>query len=177
MASKDKAGAQPGAVDLLVLLDRLSSKLAHTTTVNDVLDVVLNATLALHGTLLGTVHLFDAKSRSLHLATQAGFEAGALDHIRHVTSGDETICGRAMQEGRPIVVADIHKDTHNVLRAMAAEGGYRAAQSTPLVTSTGQLSGMLSTYFRESHLPVDGVMLLTRLYARVTADKITLMAR
>lgn len=178
MAHNEKAGPKSGTVDLLALLDRLSSRLSQTTTVNGVLDIVLEATLALHGTPLATVHLLDAKSGRLHLAREAGFESRALDHIRNVASGDETVCGRAMQEGRPIAVSDVDKDPHHpALRTAAAAAGYRAAQSTPLVTSAGVLTGMLSTYFRESRLPADSDMLLTRLYARVAADKISGMKR
>jgi PAS domain S-box-containing protein len=55
-------------------------------------------------------------------------------------------------------------------RAIAAAAGICAVQSTPLVSSRGELLGVISTHFRQPHRFSGTVLRFTDLYARHAAD-------
>lgn len=53
---------------------------------------------------------------------------------------------------------------------IARAAGFRAVQSTPLVTGEGRVVGVLSTHFRRPRLPSAEVLYVTELYARQAAE-------
>ena len=173
----DRNRGLPSATpDVLTLLDRLSARLIPCSSARNTLDAVLEATLSLHDTRLGNAQLLDSGKRVLEIAVQSGFSDGFLHTFRTVSSTDDSACGRALRERRPILIADVNTDAEYApMRDIAAKAGYRAVQSTPLITSEGDLIGVLSTHFPEPRLPSDMAMVLTRLYARLAADKIALL--
>jgi GAF domain-containing protein len=163
-------------VDVLALLDRLSTRLIQCHSGKQALEALLDATLSLHETHLGKVQLLNRDTRTLDLTAHAGFAHGILDALIAGSKDSNSACGRALREERPIAILDVNTDaSYAPLRALAGRAGYRAVQSMPLVTSAGELIGMLCTHFVEPKLPSDMVMLLTRLYARLAADKVALL--
>jgi GAF domain-containing protein len=78
-----------------------------------------------------------------------------------------------MREGRSIVIEDVETEAEYApLRAVAAEAGFRAVQSTPMVTSGGIFVGMISTHFSQPHVPSKHDMVLIGIYARLLADAV-----
>jgi signal transduction histidine kinase len=57
-------------------------------------------------------------------------------------------------------------------RAIATSAGYRAVQSTPLFSRSGEPLGMVSTHFRRPHRPLERELRLTDLYAWQAAEMI-----
>jgi len=57
-------------------------------------------------------------------------------------------------------------------RAIACCAGFRAVQSTPTVSSSGALIGILSTHFPSLRGPSDATMAALKLSARAAADAI-----
>jgi PAS domain S-box-containing protein len=57
-------------------------------------------------------------------------------------------------------------------RRIAASAGFRAVQSTPLFSRSGEPLGMLSTHFRRPHRPSERELRLTDLYAAQAAEMI-----
>ncbi|MEA3157770.1 MAG: hypothetical protein QOK44_5359, partial [Betaproteobacteria bacterium] len=57
-------------------------------------------------------------------------------------------------------------------RASAASAGFRAVQSTPLFSRSGEPLGMISTHFRQPHRPSERELRITDLYARQAAEVI-----
>lgn len=55
---------------------------------------------------------------------------------------------------------------------IALEAGYRAVQSTPIISRSGVFFGVLSTHFPAPHRPSDSEMLAMRALAEITADAI-----
>ena len=93
--------------------------------------------------------------------------------FRTVGIDDESACARAMRQGKQVTIEDVETDPAYVpYREIAAAAGYRAVQSTPLVSRRGDLIGMLSTHFRQPHLPTDRELKMLDLYARQAADVI-----
>src|SRR5262249_15775993 len=110
----------------------------------------------------------------LVLVAHRGLTAPFLRAFRRITRADGCACGRALREGRTVVVADVTKDPDYAgFLGDAAAAGYRAVQSTPIATSRGRGRGMVgrvSTLFAnvEEATPIE-LDTLAR-YSRVAAD-------
>ena len=138
------------------------------------LQETLDATISLQGADFGNVQLYDVETNSLRIAAQRGFSEDFLAYFRVVGCNEDTACGRALRGHSRIVIEDVEKDeTYVPYRAIAAQEGYRAVQSTPIFARDGMLKGMLSTHFRRPHVPSEWDLRLTDLYVRLAADLIT----
>ena len=78
-----------------------------------------------------------------------------------------------MQRRERVIVEDVQTDPGFAPhRQIAAAAGFRAVQSTPLFSRSGELLGMISTHFRQPHRPSEHELRLTDLYARQAAEMI-----
>ncbi|HKD51072.1 MAG TPA: GAF domain-containing protein [Candidatus Acidoferrum sp.] len=116
----------------------------------NMLTEILNA--AMEGTKadMGNIQLYDAKAARLIIRVQHGFRRPFLDFFDSVHSG-EAACGSALQAGKRVVVPDV-TDTPvfrsaDSLRVLL-NAGVRSVQSTPIVSQSGAVLGMLSTHHR-----------------------------
>jgi GAF domain-containing protein len=135
------------------------------------LEAILDTSIALHSADFGNIQMYDAQRGDLEIVAQRGFRESFLAFFQRVSVEDGSACGRAMREGRPIVVEDVEADAEYApYRAVAGDAGYRAVQSTPLVTSSGRFVGMLSTHFAYPRMLGKVELVLTTLYARHAAD-------
>jgi PAS domain S-box-containing protein len=72
-----------------------------------------------------------------------------------------------------VVVEDVETDPSFAPHLhIVAAAGYRAVQSTPLFSRSGEPLGMISTHFRQRHRPSERELRLTDLYARQAAEMI-----
>jgi GAF domain-containing protein len=75
-------------------------------------------------------------------------------------------CGRALKRAERVIIEDVLTDPDFALhRAIAASAGFRAIQSTPLFSRSGEPLGIVSTHFRQPHRPSERELRLTDLYA------------
>src|SRR5215831_14051234 len=116
----------------------------------NMLTEILNA--AMEGTKadMGNIQLYDAKAARLIIRVQHGFRRPFLDYFDSVHSG-EAACGSALQAGKRVVVSDVTDSP--VFRSgdgleVLLDAGVRSVQSTPLVSISGAVLGMLSTHHR-----------------------------
>ena len=134
---------------------------------------ILDVAIEISGAGKGNVQLFDHESGTLRLAAQRGFDGRFLEFFENVDDGD-TACGLAMQSHQRVIVEDVTQGEvfagKPALVAMLLEAGVRAVQSMPLVSSTGNLLGMISTHFPEPHRSTEQELRLIDLLARQTAD-------
>jgi signal transduction histidine kinase/DNA-binding response OmpR family regulator len=152
-------------------LHELTARLLTAPDLRTALDEVLDAALTMHGADLGSVQLYDPQAQALALVAQRGFRQDFLDRFRAVRTEDDTACGRALRTGGRVVIEDVEADpAYAPYRRAAAAAGYRAVQSTPLLSRRGELLGVLSTHFRRPHRPSERDLRLLDLYARQAAD-------
>ena len=90
----------------------------------------------------------------LLLLGHRGFSAEAAKRWEWVTPSTRTTCGEALRTGRRIVVPDVR--TCDFLAGSEDLDGYlaaeiRAAQTSPLISRSAALLGMISTHWREPH--------------------------
>ena len=82
-------------------------------------------------------------------------------------------CARALATRAPIVVGDVMSDAAFApYRDIADRAGFRAVQSTPLISSSSALVGMVSTHFPATHAPTDQELASLQEAGRRAADKI-----
>jgi GAF domain-containing protein len=149
----------------------LQRRLTQSTDLESVLEVALDAAIALHRADFGNIQLY--RGGVLTIVAQRGFDQPFLDRFKTVSIADDSACGRALREGRSVVIADVESDPEFAdFRHVASAAGFRAVQSTPLVTSRGQFVGMLSTHFAEPYVPSKAEMTLVGFCATVAADAV-----
>jgi PAS domain S-box-containing protein len=152
-------------------LHAMNTRLMADVELPKAMEEILDATIALQGADFGNVQLYDAETSSLRIVAQRGFSDDFVAKFRVVDANDDTACGRALRERSRVVIEDVDKDSAFApYRAIAAQAGYRAVQSTPMLGRDGILKGMLSTHFRQPHVPAARDLQLTDLYVRLAAD-------
>jgi PAS domain S-box-containing protein len=90
----------------------------------------------------------------LHLLSYRGFNAEVARIWEWIAPTRATTCGQALRTRGRVMVPDVrHSDfmasTYDLEEYLGA--GVLAAQTTPLVSRSGALLGMVSTYWREPH--------------------------
>lgn len=153
-----------------------ATRLLRCTNLQSVLDCVLDGGLQLTGATLGNVQLMDGESGFLTIAAQRGFNDEFLDYFQRVNADHFSACGRALRQQRAIVIKDVMSDENFApCLAIAERAGFRSVQSTPIVSSSGVVLGILSTHFPVPHQPNEGEMDALRSLASLAATAITRM--
>ena len=120
----------------------------HSAMLAAALDAALEAAHA----PMGNVQLKTAEG--LRIVAQRGFRAPFLEFFSCVTH-DVGTCGTALKNGARVVVTDVAADPifagTDAARVME-DAGARAVQSTPLVSASGAILGMLSTHYDEPRI-------------------------
>jgi GAF domain-containing protein len=115
----------------------------------------------------GNVQVFDSKRGVLKILASRGFEQTFLDFFREVSA----LGMRALRSGERTVIEDVESDIpFALLRPAARAAGFRAVQSTPIMSRGGTPLGVLSTYFSLVHRPTEEDLLLLDLYVRQVGD-------
>ena len=169
LALKDTLAAELAA---MTRLHELSKRLLANVELRPLLQEVLNATVDLQKADFGAAQLYHAETGVLELVVHRGFQREFLDRFALV--GDAaTACGRAQRLRQRVIIEDVNADpAFEPLRAVAASTGFRAVQSTPFFSRSGELLGVISTHFRQPHRPSEHELRLTDLYAVSAADAI-----
>jgi PAS domain S-box-containing protein len=158
-------------VDAMRRLHELVNRLLGCNDLQTALEEVLDAAIALLGAEMGNVQLFDPQTRKLRIVAHRGFREDFLEHFRGVAADPGAVRVRAAQEGQRAIVEDVQTDpgfaSH---RAIAASAGFRAVQSTPVTSRSGELLGVLSTHFHNPHRPSERALRMVDLYARQAAE-------
>src|ERR1051326_497990 len=133
---------------------------------------VLNVAIEISGADKGNIQLLDRERGTLKLSAQSGFEEPFVEFFESVI-GDDTACGVALQTKQRVIVEDvtnseIYAGNHS-LEAMC-KADVLAVQSLPLLSSTGNVLGIISVHFAHAHRPSEQELRLLDLLARQTAD-------
>lgn len=163
------------ATDLadLTRLQTISKRLIQQGDVQSLLEEVLEAAIGMTGADKGNIQLLNATGEQLEIAAQRGFGEPFLAFFRQVRPG-QAVCGQAWQQGRQVFAEDLTQDTamDPPARDTLLAAGVQAVQSTPLITRSGRLVGMLSTHWLEPHPLEEHALRLLDMLARQVADMI-----
>lgn len=139
---------------------------------------IVNVARRLNGADRGVLQVFDRRLGGLRIVAQHGFRTPFLDYFKLVT-GTESTCGEAMMRNQVVVVDDVlnspifDRPTRRVMKT----AGALSVQSTPMVTASGLLVGVLSTHFDRPWAPTYGEQYLVQALASVVADWVRPNAR
>jgi PAS domain S-box-containing protein len=169
--------------ELLTLRDELTVELTAMTRLHEfsthllaiselqaLLEEVLDATIALQNADFGNIQVYNPETQTLEIVAQRGFQQAFLDYFRNVRDTGAA-CGRAMELRERVIIEDVETDSEYAPhRQIAASAGFRAVQSTPLFSRSGEFLGILSTHFRQPHRPPLRDLRFTDLYATHAAE-------
>jgi signal transduction histidine kinase len=135
----------------------------------EILDAAIEITQANGGTL----QLLDKAAGSLTFLATRGFPAEMVAHFAEVDASSGSPCGIALARGQRVIVEFLPEgpdpDGSNKLHL---DAGYRSAQSTPLVSRSGQPLGMFSTHWNEKRQLSEREVRFLDLLGRQAADLI-----
>jgi len=116
----------------------------------------------------GNIQLFDRAECELRIVATKGFDTEFLDYFA-VVRGSDSACAVAMQQSSRVIVPDVRNDLCFDVksREIVLRAGVRSVQSTPVISPSGRLLGMLSTHRRLPGKPsLASLLLLDRLARR-----------
>jgi GAF domain-containing protein len=150
------------------MLEQMTQRLQSQRSFEAAVETVLNDVVALHGAEYGDLQLVDGDR--LVIVAQRGLSSAFLQTFKAVTKDAGCACGRAWRLKRTVVVADVDMDRdYAPFRTDARAAGYRAVQSTPLMTR-GKVMGMISTLFANPHEPTPIELEILGRYVEVAAE-------
>jgi GAF domain-containing protein len=111
----------------------------------------------------------------LKLIGHFGFSEEAAKFWGWVRADSKCTCGVAIVRRERVIAADVEKadfmaDTEDQRQLLLA--GIRAAQTTPLLSRSGELVGMITTHWKTPHVPTERDLRLLDILARLAADLI-----
>jgi PAS domain S-box-containing protein len=136
---------------------------------------ILDAAIGLMSADMASLQIFHPEQRELRLLAWRGFHPASAAFWERVRFNSASTCGLALSAGCRVVVPDV--ETCDAIAGTADLDAYRrsdirAVQSTPLISRSGQLLGMISTHWREPHQPAEHELRLFDVLARQSADLI-----
>jgi PAS domain S-box-containing protein len=137
------------------------------------LQAMLGAAIAITAADKGNIQLIDPRTGALQIAAQRGFDDSFLAWFANVDREEATACAAAVGSAQRVIVEDVADS--DIFRGqtslpMLLRAGVRAVQSTPLVSSDGNLLGVISTHFARPHRPGERQLRLLDLLARQGSD-------
>ena len=139
--------------------------------IDDVFGAIVETAIAITHADFGDIQLVDRDSARLHIVAQRGFPQWWIDYWQNVAEG-QGACGSAFEGGERIIVEDVERSPifTGADLAMQRKAGVRAVESTPLISRSGALIGMLSTHFTRPHRSDDPTLQMLDLLAHEAAD-------
>jgi PAS domain S-box-containing protein len=161
-------------VEGLTQLHELAMCLGGITELQPALEAILAAAVEGQGADFGLVWLHDAESGQLVAQASRNFDAQSLLLFTRIPPGSlGGSAGHAFASSRRWIVADTEADaSFEPYRPAARRAGFRAVHSTPIVTRSGTLLGVISVHYKRPRVPLRREMQLADVCARHAADAI-----
>ncbi|MDB9527738.1 chemotaxis protein CheB [Oscillatoria sp. CS-180] len=154
----------------------LSLQLFASLDLEQALNEVLDAAIAIHQAEQGCAHLYDPERDTLRIVAHREIDQDFLDYFQDIALTDETFYGRTLLQRRRVVIENIQTDPEfESYRQIAADAGIQALQATPLISHNGEMLGVLSTHFSQPYRPSERELRLLDLYARQASGFISLV--
>ncbi len=163
------------AADLAAMtrLHEFSTRMSVKEEISSLLQEVMDTAIQITGADMGTLQTVDLNSGILSMEAHHGFEQPFLDYFSVADENQGAVCTQTLRQGKRVCIYDIALSriliSPSLLETLHS-AGVRAVQSTPLITSSGQIVGIVSTYWRKKHRPDERVLRRVDLLARQIAD-------
>ena len=159
-------------LELMKRVHQLSTRLIQAGELNTLLGEIIETALDLTGAYKGNIQLLE--DGALQIIEHRGFDRAFLDYFNSVEQGKAAF-GSALERKERVVVENVV--TSPIFGGTPAldvllSAGVQAVQSTPLVTRSGEMLGMLSTHYPEPQRPSERDLRVLDMLARQGADLI-----
>src|SRR6516162_2498178 len=173
--AEDNSATTSEGPDESLRLQEISNLLIPGGDLDTLYGRVLDAAIGLMSADMGSMQAFYSEEGELRLLAWRGFHRESAAFWERVNFDSACTCGVALSEGRRIIVPDT--EACDFVAGTGDADAYRrsnirAVQSTPLVSRSGQLLGMISTHWREPHQPTERELRSLDVLARQAADLI-----
>ena len=157
------------------LLQRISATLVSEEAVDALYQKLVDAAVLIMRSDFGSMQRFDSSRGDLQLLAHHGFTPEGEAFWEWVTPESGSTCALTLRRLERVVISDIAKhalDVGSDRFAPLLEGGIRAAQTTPLLSRSGEMVGAISTHWLQPHQPSERDLRLLDIVARQAADLI-----
>jgi len=155
------------------LLRDVAARIVADDNLPSVYEEILIAAISIAGADAGTIQLLDPATQELRFAALHGFTPEMSSHFERVDASSQSPCGMALARGERVFMDfDPTVPDPDGSNRLHYDYGLRSAQSTPLISRTGQPLGMFSTHWRETHRIAERELRFLDLLARQAADLI-----
>lgn len=156
-------------------LQEISTLLIQEGDVGQLYCRILDAAMAIMRSDFATMQMFDEASGCLQLLAHRGFSDQFAESFRHVPVDASTTCGIAWRNSQRVVAPNL-ETFPGIAGTPSCEAhlraNVRAAQSTPLLSRSGVMLGMISTHWRSPYEPAASDLGVLDVLARQAADLI-----
>jgi len=156
-------------------LQKISAALIEAGGVKVLYQQILDAAVTVMHSEMASMQMFHPERNELELLAYKGFHPDSAAFWKWVRVDSGSTCGAALRTGERVIVEDV--ETCEFMAGTAdldayRKSGIRAVQSTPLVSRSGRVLGMISNHWREPHLPSERDWRLFGILTRQAADLI-----
>ncbi len=157
------------------LLQATSAALIIQDDVEALYQNLLDAAITVMQSDFASMQRYDSEKNGLHLLAWRGFTPQAARFWEWVPVDSAGSCAATLREGSRVTVPDVEACDFMAGSQdleMFRESGIRACQTTPLLSRNGTLVGMISTHWRQPHVPAPRNLRVLDVLARQAADLI-----
>ena len=172
--SKESLRVELG-LDAALQLQKISTSLIPEGNIDILYGDVLDAAISLMSADMGSMQVFMPQRDELRLLVNRGFHPESEAFWEYVRIDSTCSCGLALLSGARAILPDIETCEPAIGAGDLAayrRSGIRAVQSTPLISRSGELLGMISTHWRAPHQPTELALRTFDVLARQAADLI-----
>ncbi|MBX7174592.1 MAG: PAS domain S-box protein [Pyrinomonadaceae bacterium] len=158
----------------MTILQRLGVQTTQQNkTLEEILSEVVESAINITDSDKGNLQLFHPETDTLRIAASRGYDKDFLHYFGIMDKNNTAACTVSLNTLEQVFIPDIC--THPIftdnpaLDILLAEN-IRSVESTPLISSTGQVLGMISTHSTQTNKFSDRELRLMKLIARLSAD-------
>ncbi len=160
------------------LLQGISAELIRETHVEALYEKLLDAAVAIMRSEFSSMQMLCSERGTggeLRLLAFRGFNPEAAAFWEWVDADSDSTCGAALRSGARVLVPDVEQCEFMAGTAdlrTYRDTGIRAVQSSPLISRSGKIVGMISTHWKTAYQPTERQLRLLDILARQAADLI-----
>ncbi len=160
-------------VEALIKLHSLSSRFIFKDNLKNTYREILEAAIVLTQADKGSIRIFNEQKNCLEILEQRNYDIPFLNRFKYTQIG-ERASGKAFKHRQRIIVDDVSQTSiyFETDRQVILAEGIRTLQSTPMISSSGNVVGILSTTYRTLHQFEEREVRMLDLLARQAADAI-----
>ncbi len=160
-------------VNTLNIFHRINTGFIKEADASTVYREILDAAIILTAADCANMQMIADDGMTLEIIAHKGYSNEFVRRCSRI-SGMKTICSQAMEERSRIIVEDVSRctifDEEN--RQFMVSEGIVSVQSTPMLSVTGELLGMMSTHYKSPHRFSERELRVLDLLSRQAADVI-----